>query len=167
MSCAFFMLSAAESFEQLVVYVVETTVRHDHDVIATLHFARKKRDDVISRHKSKCSFPTRPNPFRHAIRGEGFGRGKMRCTIDTRDDGRIGRVERLNKGLLENPSPAGVRTRFKNSPDARPGITLPHRAQRLVDRRRMMGEVIINNDAIHFAADLQPALSALEGRTPA
>src|SRR5207237_10870448 len=119
-----------------------------------------KPKDLSTRCNSITSFPTAPNTFGDAIGRDGFGGKKIRCAIHSRDDGRVSRIERLNKRVLENPSPAGMRTWFKNSPDARPGVTFPHCAQCLVNSGRMMAEGIVKYDAAHFAAILTPRLTA-------
>src|SRR5437764_983639 len=144
--------------------VVEASIGHDHDMVTGLRLAGDKADDLIGRCESKCSFSTRPDAFGDTVGRECLSRRKMGCAKNAGNDDGIRRVKGLNKCLLEYPAPAGLGARLKNRPDTPDSMALAHGAERFMNSRRVMREVVVHDDAVHFAANLQPALDAFERR---
>src|SRR6516165_6794169 len=88
----------------------------------------------------------------------------MRGAVNTGNDRQIGRIKRFNEGLLEYPTAAGLRAWLENSPDGRVTITVTDSTECLLNRGRMMCEIVVNSDTVHLATDLEPALDAFERR---
>src|SRR5215467_13438202 len=83
---------------------------------------------------------------------------------NARDHSFIGSIERFDKRLLKDTTPACLGTGFKNSPD--PGAWTPftNRPQGLLNSRRMVGKVVVDSHALDLAAKLQPSLDTLKAR---
>ena len=65
-----------------------------------------------------------------------------------------------------NPAPHRPRAGLDDGPNTCFRMPVPHRAQRLGDRRGMMGEIVEELDAGRLATQLQPAPHPFEGRQP-
>ena len=72
-------------------------------------------------------------------------------------------VERGGIGVLEVPPDGRRRTGFEHGPGPPVGRGLPERVQCSLDSRGVVGEVVIDRNAMHFAAHLETSLHAGEG----
>lgn len=142
--------------------IIEAAIGHDHDVIAGTSFRREMTHDVVCRRERRSIASAFPDALNDAGGRERLFGIQVRSTKDRRNDRKVGGLKGLDKRFFEQPPPASLRSRLKYSPDPSARIALPHGAQCLLHRSRVVRKVVVDADAIHFTAYFKPPFDALE-----
>ena len=79
------------------------------------------------------------------------------------DHGEIGGGERLGEFVLEHRAAGGVGARLEQDPEPRIRMALAQALHRQTDRRRVVGEVVDDLDAVYLALQFLAAGDAFEG----
>jgi len=149
------------------MYVLESTIGHDDDVVSRARFGSDEGNDVFGGTKCRCISTTHPYSFGDAVRRKRLLRRQVRGAKYLRNDSKIRGRERLNESFFKYSSPTRLRPWLEDRPDPRFRISVAHGAQGFLDSGRMMGEVVVDSNAIHFTANFQSALDAFKRRQAA
>src|SRR5678809_1581368 len=145
--------------EQRPMNAAEPTVGHEHDDIPIAMLAHDGRDDVLVIRKV-----ARPLPLRSQIRYEPIA--IQTISFRQRRPEHCGKnhfvrgSKRRRKSILEHTAARRRGAWLEDGPDASIRISVPQRRERLIDRRRVMREVVKDRNSARHSHDFEATLDA-------
>ena len=151
--------------QQLLVDVVEAAVGHDHDEIAVAALAGDGRDDVVDLRDVAGVDVGGLQVGDQLLGRQPLVLRQARAEHRRKHHG-VGRGQRAGEVRLEDAAARRRRSRLEDRPDPSVRKRGPHARQRLRDRGRVVGEVVVDRHARGRAAQLHPAAHAFEPPQP-
>src|SRR5580698_8178692 len=154
------IIQSLQSIEKHPVNAAECAVRQGRDAVAPSRpggdLGNDRRD---ARHRPRA----RPQIVRQAIEVETFRLGDVR-PAQRRKENAIRRSKARGVSVLVDRSTSGGAPRLEHGPEPARWMTCAKSAQGLVDRRRMVREVVVNEDTSWLTEQILPSSNALERR---